>query len=680
MAKSTPHRRPITSDDLTRFISVSDPQVSPEGHRVLLCRGHVDDRNQVVSNLWITEVEGNQDARQFTSGDRDSHGRWSPDGRSVAFTSARDKRQPQIYLLESDAGEARPLSGFPEGTIGDWAWSPDGSTLAVSFRETDPDRTEAAETLREDSGSSTPPWEIEDLFYRLYGDGYFGSARFRLYLLDVRTGQDRLLFARGCAPSFSFDWSPDSGELLIATNVSREPLLTPWKDALFRVDAETGRVSRITGLPDGWKSAARYSPDGKRVLFAGREGRETWGVRNTHLFSCQLDGSDLKNLTGHTDFCLSATVISDTSEAAFGVHYEFTADGRHVLMGFGWHGASVVATVPVAGGQVRLLSSGPASTVMGNLTADGRLMAVCTSDAVTLPEAAVAEIRGGQKLKEFSTRTRTLTRFNQPLLEQLELSAPLEKWITAEDGTRVHTWVMKPPGRSRGSRRRPGVLQVHGGPHALYGTTFFHEFQVLAAAGHVVVFSNPRGSKGYGEDHCTAIQGRWGEADWVDVQAVAGFMEQHPDIDPRRIGIAGGSYGGYMTNWAITHSDRFAAAITDRCVANLVSMAGSSDYPLVPGEYWPGNPWDDNQEIWRQSPIRSIRNVSTPTLVIHSEGDLRCNVEQGEQVFAALKMLGVPTRFVRYPRETSHGMSRCGPPDLRIHRLGEILNWWKKHL
>jgi len=203
---------------------------------------------------------------------------------------------------------------------------------------------------------------------------------------------------------------------------------------------------------------------------------------------------------------------------------------------------------------------------------------------------------------------------------------------------------------------------------------------VLAAAGHVVVFSNPRGSKGYGEEHCTAIQGKWGAADWTDVQAVASFMEQHPAIDPQRIGIMGGSYGGYMTNWAITHTDRFAAAITDRCVANLVSMAGSSDYPLVPGEYWPGNPWDDNQEIWQQSPIRAIRNVTTPTLVIHSEGDLRCNVEQGEQVFAALKMLGVPTRFVRYPRETSHGMSRCGPPDLRIHRLGEILAWWSKYL
>jgi len=678
MAKSTPQRRPITSEDLTRLISVSDPQVSPDGNRVLLGRGHVGDQNQIVSNLWVTTVDGSQAPRQFTSGDRDRHGRWSPDGRQVAFTSARDKRQPQIYLLESDGGEARRLTEFPEGTIGEWAWSPDGNTLAVSFRETDPDRTLAAEALREDSGGSTPPWEIEDLFYRLDGDGYFGSQRFRLYLVDAQTGEHRLLFARGSAPSFSFDWSHDSSELLLATNVSREPLLTPWKDALFRVDAQTGRVSRISGLPEGWKSVARYSPDGKRVLFAGREGRETWGVRNTHLYSCQLDGSDLKNLTGHTDFCLSATVISDTSEAAFGVHYEFTADGRHVLMGFGWHGASVVATVPVSGGKVRLLSSGPASTVMGNLAADGRLMAVCTSDALTLPEVAVAEIRGGAQLRELSTRT--LTRFNQPLLEQLELSKPIETWITAEDGTRVHAWVMNPPGRSKGPRRRPAVLQVHGGPHALYGTTFFHEFQVLAAAGHVVVFSNPRGSKGYGEEHCTAIQGRWGEADWVDVQAVAGFMEHQQNIDPRRIGIAGGSYGGYMTNWAITHSDRFAAAITDRCVSNLVSMTGSSDYPLVPGEYWPGNSWDDNQEIWRQSPIRSIRNASTPTLVIHSEGDLRCNIEQGEQVFAALKMLGVPTRFVRYPQESSHGMSRCGPTDLRIHRLGEILNWWKQHL
>ena len=678
MAKSTPQRRPITSEDLTRFISVADPQISPDGSQVLLCRSHTGEKNEIHSNLWITQVNDDRTARQFTSGDKDSHGRWSPDGQRIAFTSVRNKRQPQIFVLESEGGEARALTSFPEGTIGAWAWSPDGKSLAVSFRETDADRTEAAEARREETGGSTPPWEIEDLFYRLDGDGYFGSSRFRLFLVDAETGAHRLLFARGSAPSFSFDWSPDSSELLIATNVSREPLLTPWKDALFRVDAASGRVKRIAGLPEGWKSAARYSPDGSRLLFAGRAGRETWGVRNTLLFSCQLDGSDLQDLTGHTDFCLSSTVLSDTAEASFGAHYEFTSDGRHVLLCFGWHGASVVATVPVSGGRVRLLTNGPASTVMGNLSEDGRRMALCTGDSVTLPEVGVAEIRGGRALQELSPRP--LTNFNGPLLAQLALSTPVETWVTADDGTRVHTWTMTPPSHSARSRRRPAVLQVHGGPHALYGTTFFHEFQVQAAAGYVVVFSNPRGSKGYGEAHCTAIQGRWGEADWADIQAVAGFMEQHPAIDPRRIAIAGGSYGGYMTNWAITHSDRFAAAITDRCVSNLVSMAGSSDYPLVPGEYWPGNPWDDSQEIWRQSPIRSIRNATTPTLVIHSEGDLRCNVEQGEQVYAALKILGVPTRFVRYPRETSHGMSRCGPADLRIHRLGEILGWWKKYL
>ncbi|MCH2590372.1 MAG: S9 family peptidase [Planctomycetales bacterium] len=677
MAKSTARRRRITPEDLQQFISVADPQISPDGSRVLLTRSHVGEKNQTVSNLWIVEADGS--VRPFSSGDNDRHGRWSPDGSRVGFTSSRDKRRPQIYVLEANGGEARAVTDFPEGSIGSWAWSPDGRMLAVSFRQTDAGRTEAAEAEREENGSSTPPWEIDELFYRLDGDGYFGSARFRLHLVDTETGTQRMVFGRGTNPSFSFDWSPDSSELLVATNVSREPLLTPWKDELFRISAKTGKARRISGVPDGWKSAARFSPDGQRVLFAGREGRETWGVRNTHLFSCRLDGSDLQNLTGHTDFCLSSTVISDTAEATFGAHYDFTADGQQVLMCFGWHGASVIATVPLAGGRVRLLTSGPTSTVMGNLSDDGRRIAVCTSDATTLPEVGLAEIRGGRQLQDLAPKP--LTNFNGPLLKQLELSKPTEKWITAEDGTRVHAWVMQPPGRTSRSRRRcPGVLQVHGGPHALYGTTFFHEFQVLAAAGHVVVFSNPRGSKGYGEEHCTAIQGKWGAADWTDVQAVASFMEQHPAIDPQRIGIMGGSYGGYMTNWAITHTDRFAAAITDRCVANLVSMAGSSDYPLVPGEYWPGNPWDDNQEIWQQSPIRAIRNVTTPTLVIHSEGDLRCNVEQGEQVFAALKMLGVPTRFVRYPRETSHGMSRCGPPDLRIHRLGEILAWWSKYL
>jgi dipeptidyl aminopeptidase/acylaminoacyl peptidase len=211
---------------------------------------------------------------------------------------------------------------------------------------------------------------------------------------------------------------------------------------------------------------------------------------------------------------------------------------------------------------------------------------------------------------------------------------------------------MKPPG-ARAGKEYPAVLQIHGGPHAQYGLGFFHEFQVLAAAGYVVVFSNPRGSKGYGQEHCAAIQGNWGSTDWTDIQAVTRFMQKHPSINPSRIGVMGGSYGGYMTNWAIGHSNDYVAAISDRCVSNLVSMSGNSDFPLEPDRYFPGNFWDRPDERWRQSPIAYFGEVQTPTLIIHSEGDLRCNIEQSEQVFAALNCRGIPARFVRYPKRAT---------------------------
>ena len=247
------------------------------------------------------------------------------------------------------------------------------------------------------------------------------------------------------------------------------------------------------------------------------------------------------------------------------------------------------------------------------------------------------------------------------------------------DGTKVHVWVIAPRGFKAG-RKYPAVLEIHGGPHAQYGVGYFHEFQVLSSAGYAVFYSNPRGSKGYGRDHCAAIRGKWGADDWTDIQAVTAFMKKQPHVDARRMGIMGGSYGGYMTNWAIGHTNDFKAAITDRCVSNLVSMQGSSDFLEPPDLYWEGNAWDRPETLWDQSPLKYFGNVKTPTLIIHSEGDLRCNIEQGEQVFATLKLRNVATRLVRYPRSTSHGMSRGGPPDMRGHRLQQILAWWKKYL
>jgi dipeptidyl aminopeptidase/acylaminoacyl peptidase len=272
-----------------------------------------------------------------------------------------------------------------------------------------------------------------------------------------------------------------------------------------------------------------------------------------------------------------------------------------------------------------------------------------------------------------------LTNFNGPLLKELDIAKPQTAWVKTADGTRCQVWIMKPANFKRG-RKYPAVLEIHGGPHAQYGLGFFHEFQTLAANGYVVFFSNPRGSKGYGRDHCAAIRGQWGGADWVDIQAVTQLMKQQAFVNPKKMGVMGGSYGGYMTNWVIGHTREFAGAITDRCVSNLVSMAGNSDYVEEPDQYWEGNFWDRPEARWDQSPITFIGNARTPTLIIHSEGDLRCNVEQSEQVFSALKLLNVPTRFVRYPTSTSHGMSRGGPPDLRIHRLNQILDWWRTYL
>jgi dipeptidyl aminopeptidase/acylaminoacyl peptidase len=271
--------------------------------------------------------------------------------------------------------------------------------------------------------------------------------------------------------------------------------------------------------------------------------------------------------------------------------------------------------------------------------------------------------------------------FNQALLEQIEVIEPEEHWVESEPGVKVQAWVIKPPeNRKLKTENHPCCLEVHGGPHGMYTSSVFFEMQLLAANGYVVVFSNPRGSTGYGEDFARCIKGDWGNKDWADVQAVTKFAKTLPYVDRDRVAIMGGSYGGYMVNWAIGHSDEYKCAITDRCVSNLLSKSGNSDYTFIPDGNWPGAAYDNWETLWDRSPVKHFKNVKTPTLVIHSEGDLRCHIEQGEQVFTFLKMRGVPTRFVRYPATTSHGMSRSGPPDMRLHRLREILRWLEEWL
>lgn len=670
---ASPKRRLIQRDDLLKYIQVSDPRISPSGNFIAFVRKHVNvEKNEYVTNIWMADTNGDEPPRQFSNGGKDSHPRFDADGQRLAFISAREKTRPQILLLDAIGGEAIALTKFPEGSIGTFAWSPDGTKIAASFRAADPDWTEDAKKIRKEKGLSDPPRVTEDWWYRLDGDGYFLAQRHHLYLIDVNTGEHRLVYDKDTMGGFSFDWSPDSRELVIATNRDKRAMVKPWKDELIRLNASSGKFTSIPNLPEGPKDKPHWSPDGKWIAFAGREGMDgSYSVENMQLWITDPKGGEVRNLTAKTDFCLMAGAISDTGDPKFDATICWNPDSKRIFMQIGWQGESHIASVPAKGGKVEFHTHGARIHNLGNVSANGKSLAFTMGTATELDRVHVSH------LSPRTPRVLALTNFNAPLLKQLELSTPEMTWVKSTDGERVQTWIIKPPHFKKG-RKHPAILEVHGGPHAMYGVGYFHEMQLLAAQGYVVFFSNPRGSKGYGHDFCAAIRGDWGNKDWDDVQAVTAFMREQSFVNPRRLGIMGGSYGGYMTNWAIGHTREFRAAITDRCVSNMISMAGNSDYVEEPNRYFPGNWWDDIEGRWDQSPQKFMGNARTPTLIIHSEGDLRCNVEQSEQVFSTLKWLGVPTRFVRYPSSTSHGMSRSGPPDLRLHRLGEIVAWWSK--
>jgi dipeptidyl aminopeptidase/acylaminoacyl peptidase len=665
-----PKKRPITPEDLYQFQLIFDLRLSPDGKSAIYTVQRVDRKTEKkYANLWIVPTGGGE-ARQFTYGDQnDTRPRWSPDGAQIAFLSNRgDREKPaQIYLIPLGGGEARPLTSIA-GSIEDFAWSPDGKRIVCTVRKHDPEELERQEDERKKK-LGVVARHYDRLFYKLDGAGYLPHERWHLWVVDARSGKARQLTHHSIYDERNPTWSPDGKWIAFVSNRSPQPDARPWAMDVYIMPASGGEM-RLIATPIGDKTLLSFSPDGRWLAYYAQQG-EGLDYKNNGLWLVPSDGSQpARNLTEKYDLHVSTWTINDLGQPEV-MPPAWSNDGQRLYFPVTQHGSSLLFSIGADGENLQTVIG--EGGVVGSFSFDRQQQCMAYFYGTMGDPCQIW-------LHEVQTTThRQLTRHNDDLLAGLALGQVETHWIDGPSGNRIQGWVIKPPGFDP-SRQYSSILEIHGGPLTQYGNYFMHEFYYLASQGHVVHFCNPRGGRGYGEAHAAAIWGNWGSADFDDLMAWSDYMAAQAYIDPQRMGVTGGSYGGYMTVWIIGHTHRFKAAATQRCLSNFLSMWGSSDYNWTfQNELQAGAPFEDFQKYWDLSPIKYIGNARTPTLVLHNEMDLRCPIEQGEQVFVALKRLGVETEMVRFPDEF-HGLSRTGRTDRRIARLNHIARWFDKYL
>jgi dipeptidyl aminopeptidase/acylaminoacyl peptidase len=640
--------RGMLPTDLLRIQWVSDARLSPDGRLVAFTVTHLDEEvDDYRTVIWLVPADGSTPPRRFTGGSgKDSAPRWSPDGTRLAFLSDREGGKAQIYVIGITGGEARRLTAIPQGA-GAPVWSPDGTRLVTVVR-----------TSGEDGGSQrdqskTPPARlITRLKYRANGEGLIYDRRRHLFIVDGVTG------ATGQLTDGDWDdtqpaWSPDGRRLAFvsARHADRDH---DRAEDIFVVDAAEGEPTRLT--PGGGACALpAWSPDGQAIAYLGYADAED-APRNSRLWLVPTAGGMPRCLTIGLDRHLE---IADTAAPIW------LTDSTALLVGVEDRGTVGVIQVQVADEIVTPLVSDRRS--VASYSVAGAAVAFTASEPHRPAEVYICTAQSERQLSDL----------NADWCAEVELPEP-EHFTVQSGGFDIDAWVMRPAGFEPG-RRYPALLNIHGGPFAQYGWTFFDEFQVQAGAGYAVISCNPRGSSGREEAFARAIIGCPGEPDSTDVLAALDeALRRYDFIDPTRLGLIGGSYGGYLAGWIVAHTDRFAAAVPERGLYNRYSKDGTSDI-------WSGYTylrvcqWQDPELYWRYSPIAYVRNIHTPLLILHSEEDLRCPIEQAEQLFAALKQMRREVRFVRFPGE-NHELSRSGKPSHRLQRYGYILEWFAAKL
>jgi dipeptidyl aminopeptidase/acylaminoacyl peptidase len=695
----TEERTPFAVDDLYQLDWLEDLRSSPDGRHVAYVRVAAERvGNRYRRAIWLASADG-APPRRFTAGTRsDTSPCWSPDGRRLAFLSNRDVEQAQIYLIDLDGGEARRLTSMANGASAP-AWSPDGTQIAFLSPVNEAERTAedrgetppapadeweqrlAAEQRKHDEQQRFDPRVLTRLPYR-GGTSFFDDRRNHVYVIDLPADDEASPAATPrrltdgdlhyAAPA----WMPDGQSLL--TTATRDPeadSLFAYYDVLRVPVPAEGRAEpqRLTEAgfsyydpepsPDGRLIALRRRPD-DRPLAAG-----------TRIAVLSADGGELRDLTADLDLNVE--------------QFRWRPDGAGLLFTAGWRGDLAIHEVSLADQETGRpgdkenkalpLSRSPGLAISAQ---PGRLIA----EFDIAPDGSIAFIAGRPDnpcelyIRRPGGSEAQLTAVNHKLLSQRRV-APIQELIySGPDGREMQGWVLYPPDFDP-AKLYPLAVHIHGGPHVMWGPAFrsmWHEWQATAARGYVVFFCNPRGSEGYGEEWRDAIHASWGAADAPDILAGIDAVIARGGVDPARIGVTGGSYGGYMTAWLIGHTERFACAVAVRGVYNLLTEHSTSDaHELIEFEF-DGYPWDLHEKLWQHSPLAHAHKITTPLRILHSEQDYRVPISEAEQLFAFLRRRKQVVELVRYPRE-GHELTRSGEPRHRADHMERTLEWFDRY-
>jgi dipeptidyl aminopeptidase/acylaminoacyl peptidase len=634
--------------DIAHLLTLGTPTLSPDGRAAVVAARHPNlDDDRYDSRLWSVAVDGSSPPRQLTHGN-DSAPSFAPDGRLLAFLRTEPEGKPQLFVLPTDGGDARRLTHgvVLPGGAGAPVWSPDSRSIAFAARVPDEGRY----------GDTPPgkeaPRRITGLQYRLDDVGFVADQRQHLFVVDVAAAGEAVVPPRqlthGDADDADPAWSPDS-QLIAFVSARHERREYDLLRDVFVVDREGGSPRRLSdeslslGLP-------AFTPDGATVLALGNDhgpDRSAWVAANTGLFAIPLVGGTPQRLTDAETVHLIDSPLVVTDDA--------------VLAGMENRGSVELVAIPFGGGAPKVLTAGP--RMVTGFAAAGGTVVVSYADAGTAGELAVVCDGGLDRRTDFSAALRSTSRV-RPMTELTG---------TAPDGYPVHGWVVTPDGDGP----HPVLLMIHGGPFAQYGWALFDEAQVYAGAGFAVVYGNPRGSSGYGEAHGRYIIGDVGARSEPDLLALLDVALSRSQLDASRVGVLGGSHGGFMTSWLVGHSDRFRAAVSERAVNAIDSFTGSSDIGWGFATALYGR---DLERQRLQSPLTYADRITSPLLIVHSEHDWRCPVEQAQRLYVAVKLRdAAPVELLLFPGE-GHELSRSGLPSHRVARFEAITEWFTRHL